>query len=69
MVRTEHLMGTVISVDWRDVDVDRSEIDAAFNWFSDVNSRFSPFKMTATSRGSAWESKKSPIAALICTKS
>ena len=43
-VRVEHIMGTAISIDLRDVGVDGELVDAAFAWLHDVDARFSPYK-------------------------
>lgn len=44
MIRVEHVMGTVVSIDWRDDDLDPGTVDAAAAWFHQVDERFSPFK-------------------------
>jgi FAD:protein FMN transferase len=40
----QHLMGTVISIDVRDMDVSAAAIDAAFAWLHEVDDRFSTYK-------------------------
>ena len=43
-IRVEHIMGTAISIDLRDPDVDGEVVAAAFDWFRAVDARFSPFQ-------------------------
>lgn len=43
-IAVEHVMGTVVSIDVRDDDVPKTEIDAALEWLREVDRRFSPFK-------------------------
>jgi len=43
-IRVEHTMGTAISIDLRDPDVDPASIEAAFDWLRQVDARFSPYK-------------------------
>jgi thiamine biosynthesis lipoprotein len=43
-IRVEHIMGTVISIDVRDVHAADNAIDAAAAWFRQVDDRFSTFK-------------------------
>jgi len=40
----QHLMGTVISIDVRDMEVPSGAIDAAFAWLHQVDDRFSTYK-------------------------
>jgi thiamine biosynthesis lipoprotein len=42
-IKVEHLMGTVVSIDLRDPQVDDGALDAAFAWLRRVDERFSPF--------------------------
>jgi thiamine biosynthesis lipoprotein len=42
--RLEHVMGTAISVDVRDPNVDSSELDDIFQWFRQVDEIFSTYK-------------------------
>jgi thiamine biosynthesis lipoprotein len=44
MVRVEHVMGTVISLDLRDHEIPAGAVDAAFLWFHEVDGRFSTYK-------------------------
>jgi FAD:protein FMN transferase len=44
MVRVEHVMGTVISLDLRAPHVSTEAVDAAVQWFHEVDSRFSTFR-------------------------
>lgn len=39
-----HVMGTVVSVDLRDREVPESAINAVFDWFREVDERFSTYK-------------------------
>ena len=43
-MRVEHIMGTVISIDVRDVNVPDAAIEAAFAWLLEVDQRFSTYK-------------------------
>ncbi len=43
-IAIQHLMGTVISIDVRDMDVPAAAIDAAFAWLHEVDDRFSTYK-------------------------
>ena len=43
-VRVEQIMGTAISIDLRDADVDGESIETAFAWLRQVDARFSPYK-------------------------
>ena len=43
-IRVEHIMGTAISIDLRDPDVEGEVVAAAFDWFRAVDARFSPFQ-------------------------
>jgi thiamine biosynthesis lipoprotein len=43
-VRVEHIMGTAISIDLRDVDLDAALLERAFGWLRQVDSRFSPYQ-------------------------
>lgn len=43
-VRVEHIMGTAISIDLRDADVDGEVMETAFEWLRQVDARFSPYK-------------------------
>jgi len=43
-VRVEHIMGTAISIDLRDPEVDAASFETAFDWLRQVDARFSPFK-------------------------
>jgi thiamine biosynthesis lipoprotein len=44
MVRVEHVMGTVVSLDLRDDGVPTNVIDATLAWFHEVDDRFSTYK-------------------------
>jgi FAD:protein FMN transferase len=44
LVRVEHVMGTVVSIDVREPLVDVEAVEAAIAWFHDVDARFSPFR-------------------------
>ena len=44
MVRVEHVMGTVVSLDLRDRDVPAEAVDAAIAWFHEVDARFSTYR-------------------------
>ena len=44
MVRVEHVMGTVISLDLRDVTIAADVVDAVFAWFDEVDRRFSTYR-------------------------
>jgi thiamine biosynthesis lipoprotein len=43
-VRVEHIMGTAISIDLRDVDLDAALMERGFEWLRQVDSRFSPYQ-------------------------
>ncbi len=43
-VRVEHIMGTAISLDLRDPEVDAGLVEAAFDWLRDVDACFSLYK-------------------------
>jgi thiamine biosynthesis lipoprotein len=43
-VRVEHIMGTAISIDLRDANVDGALMETAFEWLRQVDARFSPYK-------------------------
>jgi len=43
-VRVEHIMGTAISIDLRDVDLDAALIEIGFEWLRQVDTRFSPYQ-------------------------
>ena len=43
-VRVEHIMGTAISIDLRDVGVDRELIETAFEWLRQADTRFSLYQ-------------------------
>jgi thiamine biosynthesis lipoprotein len=43
-VRVEQIMGTAISIDLRDPDVDGDVVETAFDWLREVDARFSPFQ-------------------------
>ncbi|HEY0444224.1 MAG TPA: FAD:protein FMN transferase [Candidatus Limnocylindrales bacterium] len=43
-MRVEHIMGTAIGIDVRDPGVDLAAVDAAFEWFRDVDRRFSTYR-------------------------
>jgi thiamine biosynthesis lipoprotein len=44
MVRVEHVMGTVVSLDLRDAGIRADVVDAVFLWFHEVDRRFSTYK-------------------------
>jgi FAD:protein FMN transferase len=43
-VQVEHIMGTAISIDLRDPNLDEDGLGLAFDWLRAVDERFSPFK-------------------------
>lgn len=43
-VRVEQIMGTAISIDLRDPEVDGDVVETAFDWLREVDARFSPFQ-------------------------
>ena len=43
-LRVEHIMGTAISIDLRDPDVDAQAVETTVDWFREVDARFSPFR-------------------------
>jgi FAD:protein FMN transferase len=43
-IRVEHIMGTVISIDLRDPEVDGGVVESALQWLREVDARFSPYK-------------------------
>jgi FAD:protein FMN transferase len=43
-VRVEQIMGTAISIDLRDADVDAALMEMAFEWLRQVDTRFSPYQ-------------------------
>ena len=43
-VGVEHVMGTVISIDLRDPEVEAGLVETAFDWLRQVDVRFSPYK-------------------------
>jgi FAD:protein FMN transferase len=43
-IRVEHIMGTAISIDLRDPEVDGEVVEAAFDWLRRVDARFSPYQ-------------------------
>jgi FAD:protein FMN transferase len=44
-IRVEHAMGTAMSIDLRDADVDDFVIEAAFTWLHEADMRFSPYRL------------------------
>lgn len=44
MVRVEHVMGTVVSLDLRDAGIEADVVDAVFAWFHEVDRRFSTYR-------------------------
>lgn len=44
MVRVEHVMGTVVSLDLRDHGIAADVVDAVFLWFHEVDRRFSTYR-------------------------
>jgi FAD:protein FMN transferase len=44
MVRVEHVMGTVVSLDLRDVGIAADVVDAVFLWFHEVDRQFSTYR-------------------------
>lgn len=56
MVRVEHVMGTVVSLDLRNPQVSTEAVGAVFEWFHEVDGRFSTYsdesEVSQVSRGS-----------------
>lgn len=46
-VRVEHIMGTAISIDLRDAEVDGALMQSGFEWLRQVDARFSPYQPTS----------------------
>jgi FAD:protein FMN transferase len=44
MVRVEHVMGTAVSLDLRDVGIAADVVDAVFFWFHEVDRQFSTYR-------------------------
>jgi thiamine biosynthesis lipoprotein len=43
-IRVEHIMGTAISIDLRDADIDAALMEHGFEWLRQVDTRFSPYQ-------------------------